>query len=50
MAGAFLWDERVRSAQAVSSVGGTPAAGMPVGNLLDPQPSHRARWLGVSLW
>ena len=46
MAGAFLWDDRVRAAVSVTSVGGVPVASMPVANLLDPQPRHRARWLG----
>ena len=46
MAAAFLWDDRVRSAVSVTSVGGTPVASMPVANLLDPQPRHRARWIG----
>ena len=46
MTAAFLWDDRVRSAVAVTSVGGTPVASMPVANLLDPQPRHRARWIG----
>ena len=46
MAGAFLWDDRGRAAVSVTSVGGVPVASMPVANLLDPQPRHRARWLG----
>jgi hypothetical protein len=45
---AFLWDDRVAGAASLVSVGGTPVATMPVGNLLDPQPRHRARWLGTT--
>ena len=48
MAGAFLWDDRVAQAIALTSVGGTPVASLPLANLLDPQPRHRARWLGGS--
>jgi hypothetical protein len=46
MAGAFLWDDRVRSAIALTSAAGTPVASLPISNLLDPQPRLRARWLG----
>jgi hypothetical protein len=48
MAGAFLWDDRVAQAIALTSVGATPVASLPMANLLDPQPRHRARWLGGS--
>ena len=48
MAGAFLWDDRVAQAIALTSVGGTPVASLPIANLLDPQPRQRARWLGGS--
>jgi hypothetical protein len=46
MPGAFLWDERVARAQALSAVGAQPVASLPLSNLLDPQPRHRTRWLG----
>jgi hypothetical protein len=45
MPGAFLWDDRIPSA-VLASAAGTVASGMPVANLLDPQPRMRARWLG----
>jgi len=48
MAGAFLWDERVARAVGLSALGTQPVASMPLSNLLDPQPSHRARWLGTT--
>ncbi len=46
MPGAFLWDERVARAAAISAVGPQPVASLPLSNLLDPQPRHRTRWLG----
>jgi hypothetical protein len=46
MPGAFLWDERVARAAALSAVGVQPVASLPLSNLLDPQPRHRTRWLG----
>jgi hypothetical protein len=45
MPGAFLYDERVRDAVALTGVTPT-AAGMPVANLRDPQPRFRARFMG----
>ena len=45
MPGAFLHDERVRDAAALTTVTST-AAGMPVANLRDPQPRLRARFTG----
>jgi hypothetical protein len=45
MAGAFLHDERVRDAVALTALTPT-AAGMPVANLRDPQPRLRARFTG----
>jgi hypothetical protein len=45
MPGAFLYDERVRDAVALTAL--TPiTAGMPVANLRDPQPRLRARFTG----
>ena len=45
MPGAFLYDERVRDAVALTAL--TPAAaGMPAANLRDPQPRLRARFTG----
>ena len=46
MPGAFLWDERVARAVALSAIGVQPVASLPLSNLLDAQPRHRARWLG----
>lgn len=46
MPGAFLWDERVARAVALSAVGAQPVASLPLSNLLDAQPRHRSRWLG----
>lgn len=46
MTGAFLWDERVVRAVALSAIGAQPVASLPLSNLLDPQPRHRTRWLG----
>jgi hypothetical protein len=43
MAGAFLSDDRVRTAVTLTPVGGTPVV-----NLLYPHPSHRTCWLGDS--
>jgi hypothetical protein len=45
MPGAFLYDERVRDAVALTALTPT-AAGMPVANLRDPQPRLRARFTG----
>ena len=45
MPGAFLYDERVRDALALTALTAT-AAGMPVANLRDPQPRLRARFTG----
>ena len=45
MPGAFLYDERVRDAVALTALTST-AAGMAVGNLRDPQPRLRARFTG----
>ncbi|MCZ8146841.1 MAG: hypothetical protein O9325_03180 [Roseomonas sp.] len=45
MPGAFLQDERVRDAVALTALTPT-AAGMPVANLRDPQPRLRARFTG----
>ncbi|MCZ8148367.1 MAG: hypothetical protein O9325_11040 [Roseomonas sp.] len=45
MPGAFLYDERVRDAGALTALTPT-AAGMPVANLRDPQPRLRARFTG----
>ncbi|WP_372918762.1 hypothetical protein [Sandarakinorhabdus sp.] len=45
MAGAFLWDDRVRSA-GLSVLAGTVAASLPLSNLVDAQPRQRARLLG----
>jgi hypothetical protein len=47
MPGAFLWDERVARAAALSAIGVQPVASLPLSNLLDPQPRHRTRWLGT---
>lgn len=46
MPGAFLSDERVARAVALSAIGTQPVASLPLSNLLDPQPRHRTRWLG----
>ena len=43
MPGAFLYDERVRDAEALTALTPT-AAGMPAANLRDPQPRLRARF------
>jgi hypothetical protein len=45
MPGAFLHDERIRDAVALTALTAT-AAGMPVANLRDPQPRLRARFTG----
>ena len=45
MPGAFLYDERVRDAVALTALTAT-AAGMPLANLRDPQPRLRARFTG----
>ncbi|WP_431304039.1 hypothetical protein [Sediminicoccus sp. BL-A-41-H5] len=45
MPGAFLYDERVRDAVALTALTPT-AAGMPAANLRDPQPRLRARFTG----
>lgn len=46
MPGAFLYDERVRDAVALTALTPT-AAGMPAANLRDPQPRLRARFTGA---
>ena len=45
MPGAFLWDDKVASALSIISLGVAPPAGMPVSNLIDPQPRMRTRFV-----
>lgn len=48
MAGAFLWDDKVGASLSITSLGVAPPAGMPLSNLIDPQPRMRARFVATT--
>ena len=45
MPGAFLWDDKAATALSITSRGAAPPAGMPLSNLIDPQPRMRTRFV-----
>jgi hypothetical protein len=42
---AFFWNDRIAAAPYVGDYAGAATAGLPLSNILDPQPRLRARWV-----